>query len=229
MLGPSLFVSPQRLRVAGLRLRVEGEGFWGLGLLHNFGSANMVCSVQGLARGWNKCVEGVVGVVDRGLTLPNSLCLCLWCLWCVSVHLSLPPFPSPPVLDPGRDNVTGFFPAGKWYDLDTGAPLHPLLPPTPLLAHLPKPRNGNGGGGEGFRVGVGWWGGGVRAMVSAPLGSCPVFVRGGYALPVQRAALTTRGGRGTPFKLLFAADERGLSQGDAVLDDGEVCELNPRD
>ena len=60
-------------------------------------------------------------------------------------------------------------------------------------------------------------------------GSCPVFVRGGYALPVQRAALTTRGGRGTPFKLLFAADERGLSQGDAVLDDGEVCELNPRD
>jgi len=40
-----------------------------------------------------------------------------------------------PVMDAGWDNVSGLF-LGKWYDFDTGAALHPLLPPKPLFQSL---------------------------------------------------------------------------------------------
>jgi len=38
-------------------------------------------------------------------------------------------------MDAGWDNVSGLF-LGKWYDFDTGAALHPLLPPKPLFQSL---------------------------------------------------------------------------------------------
>lgn len=38
-----------------------------------------------------------------------------------------------PVLHEGWDNVSGIFPAGAWYNFDTGAALEPRIPAQPLV------------------------------------------------------------------------------------------------
>jgi len=34
----------------------------------------------------------------------------------------------------------------------------------------------------------------IKAIVAGPLGSCPLHIRGGHAVPLQRPALTSRAG-----------------------------------
>ena len=44
-----------------------------------------------------------------------------------------------PVLEAGWNNVSGIFPAGKWYDLNTGAELEALLPFQALITAVDPP------------------------------------------------------------------------------------------
>jgi alpha-glucosidase len=66
-------------------------------------------------------------------------------------------------------------------------------------------------------VGVGR---GSNVSLDSPLGHIPVFVRGGYILPMQEPALTTAAGRRTPWSVLVALDEHQAAQGELYLDDG---------
>jgi alpha-glucosidase len=58
--------------------------------------------------------------------------------------------------------------------------------------------------------------------VAAPLGHIPVYVRGGYFLPMQKPAYTTTESRKNNFQLLVALDANGHACGDLYLDDGET-------
>ena len=63
----------------------------------------------------------------------------------------------------------------------SGAALVPLLPPTPVFGFAAE------GGAKEPPTGRA-----MRAMVSAPLGSCPLHVRGGKALPLHRHGTSKR-------------------------------------
>jgi alpha-glucosidase len=65
---------------------------------------------------------------------------------------------------------------------------------------------------------------GVNMSIPAPLGHIPVFIRGGYALPLQEAKLTVRESRTTPWSVLVALDAAGAANGTLYLDDGESLE-----
>ena len=86
--------------------------------------------------------------------------------------------------------------------MDSGALLEPLLPATAMVSRENPPL--------------------ITAIVAAPLGTCPVWVRGGRGLAVQRHALTSSEARRTPWSLLLATDARGRSEGDLYIDDGET-------
>lgn len=57
--------------------------------------------------------------------------------------------------------------------------------------------------------------------IAAPLGHIPVYVRGGYVVPLQEPALTTAAGRRSPWGLLVALDKSGAAAGNLYVDDGE--------
>ena len=46
-------------------------------------------------------------------------------------------------------------------------------------------------------------------------------MRGGFIIPRQQPALTTKAGRVTPFNLLIAMDEKHAASGFLYMDDGE--------
>ena len=62
---------------------------------------------------------------------------------------------------------------------------------------------------------------GQNITIAAPLGHIPVFVRGGYILPMQQPAMTTSAARMTPWSILVALNEEGAASGSLYLDDGE--------
>ena len=62
---------------------------------------------------------------------------------------------------------------------------------------------------------------GQNVTLDAPLGHINVFVRGGYVLPMQGLAMTTRDARRTPWSLLVALGLEGTATGELYLDDGE--------
>ncbi|KAF3936925.1 Alpha-glucosidase [Dactylella cylindrospora] len=101
-----------------------------------------------------------------------------------------------PVLDQGETSVTGSFPT------------------------------------DGKTIWYDWYTGaatysdGKNHTVSAPLGHIPLFVRGGYILPLQLPALTTYEARKNPFELLVALDKSGEASGNIFIDDGESIKLN---
>lgn len=67
---------------------------------------------------------------------------------------------------------------------------------------------------------------GENATIPAPLGHIPVYIRGGYILPTQESALTTRDARQNPWGLLVALSPLGAARGSLYIDDGESLVQN---
>ncbi|XP_057673106.1 lysosomal alpha-glucosidase isoform X1 [Corythoichthys intestinalis] len=62
---------------------------------------------------------------------------------------------------------------------------------------------------------------GEYRLLSAPLDTINIHVRGGYIVPQQEPALTTTVSRRNPFLLTVALSAEGLAQGDLFWDDGD--------
>lgn len=67
---------------------------------------------------------------------------------------------------------------------------------------------------------------GENVTIKAPLGHIPVFIRGGYVIPKQEAALTTREARSSPWSVLVALGLEGAASGSLYVDDGESLTPN---
>lgn len=67
---------------------------------------------------------------------------------------------------------------------------------------------------------------GANLTIQAPLGHIPVFVRGGYVIPMQAPAMTTSAARKTPWSVLVALGLEGTATGNLYLDDGESIAPN---
>lgn len=67
---------------------------------------------------------------------------------------------------------------------------------------------------------------GQNVTINAPLGHIPLYVRGGYVIPMQEPGLTTAAVRESPWSLLVALDENGQAEGRLYLDDGESLVSN---
>uniref|UniRef100_A0A8D2D8J1 Lysosomal alpha-glucosidase n=1 Tax=Sciurus vulgaris TaxID=55149 RepID=A0A8D2D8J1_SCIVU len=117
-----------------------------------------------------------------------------------------------PVLEPGKDEVTGYFPSGTWYDLQL-VPVEalgslPALPPAP-----PSPAIHS----------KGQW-----VTLPAPLDTINVHLRAGYIVPLQDPALTTTESRKQPMALAVALTTGGEAQGQLFWDDGESLDALAR-
>lgn len=67
---------------------------------------------------------------------------------------------------------------------------------------------------------------GQNMTIAAPLGTIPLYVRGGSILPMQGAALTTYAARRNDWALLVALDGQGAATGSLYVDDGESLVQN---
>ena len=61
---------------------------------------------------------------------------------------------------------------------------------------------------------------GENKTLDAPLLHQPIFVRGGYIVPIQKAGNNTKTSRLNPWSLIIALDKNGEAEGDLYLDDG---------
>jgi alpha-glucosidase len=61
---------------------------------------------------------------------------------------------------------------------------------------------------------------GENKTLDAPLLHQPIFIRGGYILPIQKAGNTTKTSRLNPWSLIVALDDEGKAEGSLYLDDG---------
>jgi alpha-glucosidase len=98
-----------------------------------------------------------------------------------------------PCLVQGADTVSGLFPGAKtvWYDWYNLTAVSDGTAPS------------------------------QNVSIAAPLGHIPVYVRGGYVVPVQEARMTTAQSRASPWGLIVALDSCGNASGSLYLDDGE--------
>ncbi|XP_048221049.1 lysosomal alpha-glucosidase [Perognathus longimembris pacificus] len=110
-----------------------------------------------------------------------------------------------PVLEPGKDKVTGYFPSGTWYDLHT-VPIDVFGSPPPPLPMLRGP----------VIHSEGQW-----VALPAPLDTIHVHLRAGYIVPLQGTALTTTESRKQPLALAVALTAGGEARGGLFWDDGE--------
>ncbi|KAL9634028.1 MAG: hypothetical protein Q9164_004334 [Protoblastenia rupestris] len=62
---------------------------------------------------------------------------------------------------------------------------------------------------------------GENVTLQAPLGHIPVFLRGGYVVPVQEPAMVTRDARRNPWGVIVALGLEGSARGELYVDDGE--------
>ncbi|XP_012590021.1 PREDICTED: lysosomal alpha-glucosidase [Condylura cristata] len=110
-----------------------------------------------------------------------------------------------PVLEAGRAEVTGYFPAGTWYDLQA-VPVEALgsPPPSPPLPRKPAIRS------------EGQW-----VTLPAPLDTINLHLRAGHLIPLQGPGLSTTETRRQPMALLVALAESGEARGELFWDDGE--------
>ncbi|XP_016047998.1 lysosomal alpha-glucosidase isoform X2 [Erinaceus europaeus] len=112
-----------------------------------------------------------------------------------------------PVLEPGRTEVTGYFPAGTWYDMETV--------PVEAVGSLPPPAPG--------RPPIhsqGQW-----ETLLAPLETINLHLRAGHVIPLQGPGLTTTESRKQPLALVVALTTTGEAQGELFWDDGESLEV----
>ncbi|KAM9296846.1 lysosomal alpha-glucosidase-like [Gastrophryne carolinensis] len=93
-----------------------------------------------------------------------------------------------PVVEQGKTEVKGYFPAGMWYDTDCGT---------------------------GFESKGEW------KMLSAPLETINVHIRGGWIVTAQEPAMTTTEMRKNHMILLVPLTKEGDAHGDIFWDDGE--------
>ncbi|CAH0546035.1 unnamed protein product [Brassicogethes aeneus] len=63
---------------------------------------------------------------------------------------------------------------------------------------------------------------GQHVNISAPLDTIPLFIRGGYIIPMQTPKQTTTESRKTLINLLVASDSTGMAQGELYWDDGDT-------
>ncbi|XP_005624079.1 lysosomal alpha-glucosidase isoform X1 [Canis lupus familiaris] len=110
-----------------------------------------------------------------------------------------------PVLEAGKVEVTGYFPAGTWYDLQT-VPVGafgslPPPPPAPLMSTIHS---------------KGQW-----VTLPAPLDTINVHLRAGHIIPLQGPGLTTTESRKQPMALVAALGTNGEARGELFWDDGE--------
>uniref|UniRef100_A0A9L0SKB0 Lysosomal alpha-glucosidase n=1 Tax=Equus caballus TaxID=9796 RepID=A0A9L0SKB0_HORSE len=110
-----------------------------------------------------------------------------------------------PVLEAGRVEVTGYFPLGTWYDLQT-VPVGALggLPspaPAPLMPAIHS---------------EGQW-----VTLPAPLDTINLHLRAGHIIPLQGPGLTTTESRKQPMALVVALTSSREAQGELFWDDGE--------
>lgn len=110
-----------------------------------------------------------------------------------------------PVLEPGKTEVTGYFPAGTWYSLQT-VPVEalgslPPLPPAPLSSAIHS---------------RGQW-----VTLPAPLDTINVKLRAGHIVPLQGPGLTTTESRKQPMALVVALTSSSEARGELYWDDGE--------
>ncbi|KAL8942209.1 MAG: hypothetical protein Q9216_001785 [Gyalolechia sp. 2 TL-2023] len=61
----------------------------------------------------------------------------------------------------------------------------------------------------------------ANVTIDAPLGHIPVYLRGGYVIPTQEPAMTTRDARRNPWGVIAALSLEGTAQGNLYIDDGE--------
>lgn len=111
-----------------------------------------------------------------------------------------------PVLEPGKTEVTGYFPKGMWYNLQ--------MVPVDTLGSLPSPSSASS-----FRSAVhskGQW-----LTLEAPLDTINVHLREGYIIPLQGPSLTTTESRKQPMALAVALTASGEASGELFWDDGE--------
>ena len=67
---------------------------------------------------------------------------------------------------------------------------------------------------------------GQNVTIDSPLSHIPVYLRGGYVLPMQQPAMTTTAARNTPWSVLVALSTEGTAKGTLYLDDGESVTPN---
>jgi alpha-glucosidase len=65
---------------------------------------------------------------------------------------------------------------------------------------------------------------GKNTTIDAPQGHIPVYVRGGYVLPMQQPSYTLAESRRNAWAVLVALDNDGSAEGELYLDDGESLE-----
>lgn len=111
--------------------------------------------------------------------------------------------------------------------------LGPAILVTPVLAQGAKTVNGVFPGSGAGSVYYDWYthtalkvSRGENKTIAAPLGHIPVYVRGGYILPLQEPAMTTRDSRNNPWGVLAALSLGGTAQGSLYVDDGESLVQN---
>ncbi|XP_036919840.1 lysosomal alpha-glucosidase [Sturnira hondurensis] len=110
-----------------------------------------------------------------------------------------------PVLEPGKVEVTGYFPADTWYRLQAES-LEALgsLPPAPA-GHLSSAIHSEG-----------QW-----VTLPAPLDTINLHLRAGHIIPLQGPGLTTTESRKQPMALAVALTSGGEARGELFWDDGE--------
>ena len=101
-----------------------------------------------------------------------------------------------PALNEGQTLVNAYFPKGYWYDF------------------------------KDFSLAVDASDEAKKVLLSTPLTSTNVHIRGGYVLPLQGNAMTTSVARTTPFDLVAALCPDGQAQGSLFWDDGEQIDLS---
>ena len=104
--------------------------------------------------------------------------------------------------------------------------LGPAILVTPVLAQGATSVNGVFPGSQQNQVWYDWYTNAAipvtsdNITISAPLGHIPVYIRGGYVLPLQVPAMTTNEVRKSPWSLLVALNVTGMANGYLYIDDG---------
>ncbi|XP_053423823.1 lysosomal alpha-glucosidase isoform X2 [Nycticebus coucang] len=110
-----------------------------------------------------------------------------------------------PVLEAGKTEVTGYFPSGTWYDLQTVA--------VEALGSLPTPPPASR---RPAIYSQGQW-----VTLPAPLDTINLHLQAGHIVPLQGPGLTTTESRKQPMALVTALTDSGEAQGELFWDDGE--------